>query len=788
MSSFYNQSIKCFKDTLSCRILNFIKSACIISVVLLLFTISAQGECLDFEGGDIGDGWIDCDSETQITEKIPGWNPTQNESFSGNWSLESEAGNNIDTIKLCRCVERPKNFQKPFYVNFSLKLSDGMFYIKDDKKAFNQDYQRSGAQDWEKISYIIDDDKAHKITFKFVKTGANKSQYCWIDKIQIGPFEEFIELLSPDDNASYPIDYLVSFNYTPKDNKILQNCSLLIDGEEVGQKNESLVSGVNYTLRDNIPDYGPHTWSIRCCDNGSRCETSPERKISIFDPIPTVELISPPDRSNSSKGDLELIYKPVDNNLKNCSLYVDGIPICKNETELSSGTENHFEWPFEPGNYNWSVKCWDDLEQSNNMSSSEKRSITILKNERPTVDLKSPIDGDNASYINQNVSFKYIPKDDKELECCTLSIDGNKTKMMNVRPENGTLYTFNWTFDKCGYHNWTIICLDDENESNYGPIYNIYIKPDEHPKIENAYPRGGDTQFVNQTIEFEYTPSDDCRIDRCMLYIDEFERDCNESPQVGSADCLRAEISQPGNHTWKITCWDNSGNSNFSEGRISIIRPSSACVYQPGSSQCEPEGYDVRYTNISDAIRDIKEEGFVTVKFGNYTGNLIINRPLTLLGCDKCNSDAMPTIYGMEIPISVDSDNVTISGFIITGDKVLFDIKINDDVRNIILVNNTVLNGEEGICLQGRTAHSLKNISISGNTIKANSCGINLTNCTIGTVFGNDICCQITSSCCIARKNCNITIPGEDVICGNNKCDTPAMGYARCGRYIYNRR
>jgi len=182
-------------------------------------------------------------------------------------------------------------------------------------------------------------------------------------------------------------------------------------------------------------------------------------------------------------------------------------------------------------------------------------------------------------------------------------------------------------------------------------------------------------------------------------------------------------------------------------------------VYKNGSSQCKAEGFDVNYTNISDAIRDLLPGGNITVMAGNYTENLVIDKPLTLKG----NDDVRPTIYGDVKPIIIKSGDVTINGFILDGKSVSHNICADSDVNVINIINNFILNGkEEGIYLHGITEYSVKNVNISYNNIQvfrsSGVIGINLTNCTDVFISENTIGCNFTPSYGIARKNCQNVI------------------------------
>ena len=727
------------------------KGAPIFALVLLLFVSPTQGQCFDFENNDVGFDWIDCETGA-IVDTIDQWRPSNNESLSGVWSLESNISGMVGDSMLCRRVKRPDNFTDKYYVNFSWKLSGGMFIC--DVEGFNKQIRR-GAHDWENMSYLLDDDEERLIKLQFVRTGTNEDQYGWIDDLQIGPCNQKpeVKLESPADNVPYHVDTKIGFNYTPSDDKKLEYCALLIDEIE-RVRNESPVSGINYTLYHTFDTRGNYSWGVICCDNNTQC-TQVMRNLSIEDPYPKVELDSPANGSTGFVGESKLRFIPSDNKgIEYCTLYVNESPK-KVESGQRDDVVNTFNYKFdEPSNYSWFVECCDEFDQCN--ASSETWVIEIQKNLAPTVELISPEDGNKSYFVNQPVYFEYVPEDDKELDYCTLVIDGNETNKTKERPTRGEVDSIsNWTFDKCGNHSWEVICFDNESASNEDrEKWNISIQEDKPPVVSAVSPTEG---YVNQTIEFKYTPTDDCGLERCVLCIDDMECDncSDESPNSNTTNSFNYIFPQNRTYTWNITCWDSANNSNSMNGSIPIARPDNVCVYQNGTSQCEAGAFDVEYTKIGDAIRDLKEEGTVTVKFGNYTENLYINKPITLKGC----KDARPVIYGNVTPVIIDSDNVTIRGVTINGNNISNSIFVHKDIAKINIIDDHILNSKDtGIYLHGKTEHSIKNIHISSNKIIVLKCpgviGIDLNNCTDVVIDNNIIGCNVTPSYGISRTNC----------------------------------
>jgi len=470
MARFYNQLIRYSKAASVYKRENFITSIFFLSALLFVFSVSAHGECFDFEGGDMGEGWIDCTTNKSIDPSLK-WVFDSSKNDNGLCSLMSNTSGRqgeIVTYELCRYIKRPDNVEAPYYINFSWKSNEGTFIFYDNDR---QEKFLSGgvAYDWTNETYPINDDEVHQIKWIYSDMGF-KNAFGWLDHICIGTYDNppIVNQSSPVEGGSFSVDDLIKFDYNASDDKMLEYCVLLIENKAVGPKNESLVGVDNYTLYYNITTPGEYNWSVRCCDNRSQCATSSVRRISIYDPTPTVELIYPQDGENRVRGELELKYRPSDNNLKNCTLFINERSAEVN-TNPANGTENCFKYPFDkPGIYRWSVECCDNSSQC---TFSETWTINITKNEPPRVNLTDPGDNDSTHYVNQTIYFNFTPKDDKKLVNCTLFIDGTERgDRTNETPVNGVACALNWTFEECGHHNWTVICRDNESLSNDGPI------------------------------------------------------------------------------------------------------------------------------------------------------------------------------------------------------------------------------------------------------------------------------------------------------------------------------
>lgn len=168
----------------------------------------------------------------------------------------------------------------------------------------------------------------------------------------------------------------ITFYYTPTDNSgNISNCSIFID-DSLNQTNNTLSnSGVqrNFTISNIAPGY--HNWSIQCYDPSGNLGYSELRifYIDLYPPI--IELDRPLEGEFLNMNDVFFNWTATDYNGTsiNCSLYVD--EIFRNYTVKTSGASfNITVYNLTDGPHNWSVTCYDDL---NNSNTTQTRYFTI---------------------------------------------------------------------------------------------------------------------------------------------------------------------------------------------------------------------------------------------------------------------------------------------------------------------------------------------------------------------------------------------------------------------------
>ncbi len=103
-------------------------------------------------------------------------------------------------------------------------------------------------------------------------------------------------------------------------------------------------------------------WNCYACDNSSNCAFATNNyTITLDTTAPVVNLVAPGNNTvESSTNTITFIYNVSKNNsIANCSLYLNNL-LNSTNTTITKDTNQTFAQTMSNGNYNWSVKCFDD--------------------------------------------------------------------------------------------------------------------------------------------------------------------------------------------------------------------------------------------------------------------------------------------------------------------------------------------------------------------------------------------------------------------------------------------
>jgi parallel beta-helix repeat protein len=139
------------------------------------------------------------------------------------------------------------------------------------------------------------------------------------------------------------------------------------------------------------------------------------------------------------------------------------------------------------------------------------------------------------------------------------------------------------------------------------------------------------------------------------------------------------------------------------------------------------------YSAIQSAIDDVNTTtgDIVVVYYGIYRENVVVNKPLILIGEESLNG--LPVIDGNRgIGINITANGTTVQGFEVTDSK--YGIYVaSDNNNNNVIRNNAYNNIDYGIYLNNSSYNTL-----GGNIVNSNGiAGIALYNSSNNNLFGN---------------------------------------------------
>jgi hypothetical protein len=381
-----------------------------------------------------------------------------------------------------------------------------------------------------------------------------------------------VELFNPlvDENLS---SVLVDFNFSIIDNMdSVLSCDLILDGavEESG----ITANNGTYVNTSVIVGLGDHLWNVSCVDEAGNVNFSETRNFSINDFPPTVELLTS-DSIWFNESSFTLEYNVTDNNdILNCSIYIDGIFNKSNESEISMGAVSEFNLTgMNEGIYNWSVLCFDDAELS---SWSSNRTIYVDLN-APSVNLNLPNHLFTSPIADVNFNFTAIDSLDSDLTCNL--IVGGVTYFSDFSALNDTLENNLVLNLPDGSLSWNVTCWDDANNTQTSGSRIITIE--EYPEV---FLNTSNNSWFYPDLEFDYTPIDNTNFSNCSLYLNGALNKSNSTVVVnGAINQFTVDSLSDAKYNWSVECTDLYGLKTVaSETRVAYVdgtKPSVDLIY-----------------------------------------------------------------------------------------------------------------------------------------------------------------------------------------------------------------
>ncbi len=399
-----------------------------------------------------------------------------------------------------------------------------------------------------------------------------------------------INVLAPNNNT-WTNNLTVTFRYIPSHSVGISSCELIFNGV-VNQTDTSVSNGVenNFTIA-NIAE-GYYEWWINCTST-SNVEAESEHRILYVDR-------SPPNIT---------VYHPLNNTIVNNNIVVfnftatdnlDSLILCnftfldavdRANINVSNGTIVNFTNTLHDGNYNYSYTCWDN---ASNIASTGTIYFTVEA--PPEVTLISP---ENGLYTqNTTLNFEYRPYDPFSILYCELYLD-NIFKQNDTIIENNQINIFTLTNISEGKHNWSVKCIDADNNAYMPTPWNFTIDLTA-PTINLLYPSNGAT-IVTKELNLSFSVIDSLSNNMtCNLTLDNsviYSGTVNNNTIINvSTGPLQEAI-----HYWNVTCKDLANNTAISPTwNFSTIAPPNVTLVAPPNNTWVNASSQTLYFNVSD--------------------------------------------------------------------------------------------------------------------------------------------------------------------------------------------
>ncbi|MCK4997486.1 hypothetical protein KAS08_04225 [Candidatus Pacearchaeota archaeon] len=363
--------------------------------------------------------------------------------------------------------------------------------------------------------------------------------------------------LAPSINLSTPTDGEnvfsgnVEFNFTPIDN-LSENmtCNLTVDGTVIDSNFN--VTNSTLTNRTNLVFPGTHFWNVTCWDMAGSEATSLTWNFTNFE-APSVSLESPENNTwlNYSTSVLEYYIIDSDDNIANCSLYLDGIYNQTNSTPVINDDTNNFTLELPEGKHNWTVECID----ATGLTGTDNYRNINIDTQAPIIITSNPLPDEILDWNNVTFNFTIQDNLDDALNC-TLIINAFPEVTNIVAPNNTQTIEYFRLHD--GNHTWQLQCLDEAGNHQTSPLRNFTV--DAPPRVTlNSPPNDNITTL--STITFNYTPEDAYPLTQCSIYLDGILNDTDAEIETNFPNFFTITGITEGKHNWTVECLDSDANT-----------------------------------------------------------------------------------------------------------------------------------------------------------------------------------------------------------------------------------
>ncbi|MBR9706414.1 hypothetical protein GOV14_05240 [Candidatus Pacearchaeota archaeon] len=369
----------------------------------------------------------------------------------------------------------------------------------------------------------------------------------------------------------------VNFNFSVWDNMDDPlTCDLVVDGQV--RADDFSASNATYPNKTVFGlSIATHFWNVTCWDDANNINTSETWNFTIQDLPPSVSLFTP-DPTWFNVSDVELQYTPADNNdLINCSLYVNGQYNQSNATTIVNGEINNFSVNNLPdGLYNWTVNCTD----TSNYTDQDTPRDFYVDTTFPQLFLNAP--GNNNVSLDSDINFNFTATENLGTLTCNLTV--NNVVDPGFAGNNGSLTNRLINSLTDGEKYWNVTCWDTAGNTNTSSTWMVNVT--EYPTVTQI--TGDWAAFNTTSVDLLYQPDDNSDLARCDLYIDGSYNQSNQTAITnGGSNLFNLNLSS-GVYVWNVSCNDTIGLSSSSGNQtfvVDLAKPSIDLNYpEPGDN------------------------------------------------------------------------------------------------------------------------------------------------------------------------------------------------------------
>ena len=277
-----------------------------------------------------------------------------------------------------------------------------------------------------------------------------------------------VGIMTPSNGQTVNVNN-VTFKFNVTDNLPgTMICNISVSGA-VEWSNVS-VAGASTITRYKVLYDGNYNWSVTCYDPAGNYNPFILTNFTVLAP-PNITLNFPTPNYRTIMQNITFNYTPKDDiGFTNCSLYIKGVFNQSNSSPIIANAPNYFNIPYlAKGDYNWTVRCVDAAPDYNSFTAAAQNFTIDLT--PPNISMFYPSEGQGVN--NNSVVFNWTATDYPVNIACMLYVDGvyNQT----VTQLSGAYFTPVVTNLTAGWHNWSLNCSDDLNNSAVGATVNFTV-------------------------------------------------------------------------------------------------------------------------------------------------------------------------------------------------------------------------------------------------------------------------------------------------------------------------